>query len=170
MRKTEYMHRTVSLRTSSRCTPNISRSITPITARKFALLYSFGRHQWAHRQFLLLGNDLRWDWGYSEKQVKEIRDFVAKYADEPAKEAAAKGKNADPPAKNSTAKAKNADQPSKNSTAKAKVAPPTDAWRTREFAAQNCRFTLPDKDWVWDDTPAEGSCARRRMRQDSPSC
>lgn len=158
--KNEYMRRTdVWEDIATVYTEYLKKNYTDHSARsRFAMLcYLCGRYSVSHRQFLLLGDNLCWDWHYSEKVVKDTRNFVVKYADEPAKEVAAKGKIANTAAKNSTAKGKSPDQPPKNSTAKARAAPPpAEAVRTREFAAQNCRFTLPDKNWFWTEVPADG--------------
>jgi hypothetical protein len=120
-------------------TEHLKHFYTDYSARsRYAVLsYWCGRYQESHRQFLLIGNNLRWDWsGLNEKFVKDVRDFVAKYMK-------------DTPVPEPKEKVPSGAQPAAL-TPKRFSAPANGL--TRTFVDKNCSYTLPGEDWFWLDS------------------
>ena len=127
---------------------NVERS------RYAVLCYYCGRYTDSHLQFLQLGDNLDWSWGISEKDLKEIRDIVAK------------GSNLKPPqdpksATTTVAKpppGAPAKQAAKTKPPIPEVAKPLGA--SAEFTEEKFRYTLPGPKWSWSVRPLEGAtCA-----------
>lgn len=98
-----------------------------------------GRYEISQRQFLLLGDNIQAGWGCSEKDIREIRDFVARESTQ------------SPFGRPKFAAAEATSAPPKSRPQTPRVKPSAD--RSAEFSTQKFRYNLPGPDWSWGEKP-----------------